>query len=302
MAAALKGAAEIGFTIISISLSLVAVFIPVLLMSGVVGRLLREFSITVALTILVSVVVSLTLTPMLCSRVLKDDHTTKHGRFYTLLERGFDALLAGYRTGLDLVLRHQRLTLLSFVATVAATVYLFVVIPKGFFPQQDTGVIYGTTEAAQDISFTDMVDRQLAVTDVVGRDPAIGHWVSTIGGLGTNPPNTGYVRIGLKPRGERDAVGDEIIARLREPLAGVPGVNYFMQVPQDLNFGGRSSRTQYQYTLQEVDLDELNVWAARVLATLKTLPEIQDVATDAQSKSAALRLVIDRDQAARFGI
>jgi HAE1 family hydrophobic/amphiphilic exporter-1/multidrug efflux pump len=271
-------------------------------MSGVVGRLLREFSITVALTILVSVVVSLTLTPMLCSRVLKDEHTTRHTRFYTLLEWGFDALLAGYRAGLDLVLRHQRLTLLSFVATVAATVCLFVVIPKGFFPQQDTGVIYGTTEAAQDISFTDMVDRQLAVTDVVGRDPAIGHWVSTIGGLGTNPPNTGYVRIGLKPRGERDAVGDEIIARLREPLAGVPGVNYFMQVPQDLNFGGRSSRTQYQYTLQAVELDELNVWAARVMAKLRTLPEIQDVATDAQSKSAALRLVIDRDQAARFGI
>jgi len=302
MAAALKGATEIGFTIISISLSLIAVFIPVLLMSGVVGRLLREFSITVALTILVSVVVSLTLTPMLCSRVLKDEHVRKHGRFYTLLERGFDALLAGYSAGLDLVLRHQRLTLLSFVATVAATVYLFVVIPKGFFPQQDTGVIYGTTEAAQDISFADMTGRQLAVTDVVGRDPAIGHWVSTIGGLGTNPPNTGFVRIGLKPRSERDAVGDEIIARLRKPLAGVPGVNYFMQVPQDLNFGGRSSRTQYQYTLQEVDLDELNVWAARVMAKLKTLPEIQDVATDAQSKSAALRLIIDRDQAARFGI
>lgn len=300
--AALKGASEIGFTIISISLSLVAVFIPILMMSGIVGRLLREFSFTVALTILVSAVVSLTLTPTMCARLLDRKSMANPGRVSRLFEAAFAALLAAYAKGLDIVLRHQRMTLLVFVGTVALTGFLYVAIPKGFFPQQDTGVIYGITEAAQDISFVEMTKRQLAVTDAISGDPDIMGWVSTIGSLGANASNTGFIRIGLKPHSERRASANEVIARLRKKLAAVQGVMFFMQVPQDLNVGARTSRTQYQYTLQHADIGELNHWAPMILDKLKTLPELQDVASDQQNRGAAISIVIDRDQASRFGI
>jgi len=302
MEAALKGAAEIGFTIISISVSLVAVFIPLLLMSGVVGRLLREFAVTVSMTIAVSVFVSLTLTPMMCSRILKDEHTTSHGRLYKLFERGFDATLEAYRRGLDWVLVHQRITLASFVATVIATGVLFAIIPKGFFPQQDTGVLFGVTYAAQDISFAEMTRRQLAVTEIISQDPDIESWAASIGVNGSQTMNNGRVFMSLKPWGARKTTAQEIINRLRRKMAAIPGVMLYLQMPQDLNVGGLLSRTQYQYTLKDADLDELNAWAPKMLARMKALPELQDVASDQQTNGATVTLVIDRDQAARFGI
>ncbi|PKU25012.1 multidrug efflux RND transporter permease subunit [Telmatospirillum siberiense] len=301
MEAAIKGAGEVGFTIVSISVSLVAVFIPILLMGGIVGRLLREFAVTVSMTILVSLIVSLTLTPMMCSRVLKDEHTSGHGRLYMAFEHGFEALLGGYARGLDWVLRHQKLILASFVATVAVTIWLFIIIPKGFFPQQDTGVLYGISDAAQDISFSEMAARQQAIGQVLSEDPDIDAWLGGIGG-GSNTLNNGSFFIGLKPQSERNATADQIVARLRKKTAAIPGVVFYLQVPQDLNVGGRLSRTQYQYTLQDADLDELNAWAPRMLEKMKTLPQLQDVATDQQTNGATVNLVIDRNQAARFGI
>jgi hydrophobic/amphiphilic exporter-1 (mainly G- bacteria), HAE1 family len=299
MEAAFKGAAEIGFTIISISISLVAVFIPLLLMSGVVGRLLREFAMTVTIAIAVSIFVSLTLTPMMCSRVLRDEHTSSHGRMYMAFEHGFERLLAAYRRGLDWVLVHRRITMASFVATLIATGMLFAAIPKGFFPQQDTGVIFGLADAAQDVSFAEMMNRQMAVAQVISADPDIDTWACSIGS-GTG--NNGRFFMSLKPWGIRKVTADQIIARLRKQLTVVPGVMLYMQVPQDFSVGGLLSRTQYQYTLKDSDLDELNTWAPRMLAKMKALPELQDVASDQQTNGGMLDLVIDRDQAARFGI
>jgi hydrophobe/amphiphile efflux-1 (HAE1) family protein len=302
MEAALKGASEIGFTIVSISLSLIAVFIPILLMGGIVGRLLREFAITVSLTIVASIVVSLTLTPMMCSRVLKDEHTTSHGKLYMMFEHGFEAMLKAYAKGLDWVLVHHKITLLSFVATVAATVALYVVIPKGFFPQQDTGVLFAVSDASQDISFGEMTRRQLALAEIISADPDVETWASSVGAGGSQTMNNGRFFIGLKPRDKRRASADQIIARLRKQAAQVPGVMLYMQVPQDLNVGGRLSRTQYQYTLQDASLEELNQWAPQMLAKLRTLPQLQDVATDQQINGATVTITIDRDQASRFGI
>jgi HAE1 family hydrophobic/amphiphilic exporter-1/multidrug efflux pump len=301
--AALKGAGEIGFTIISISLSLVAVFIPVLLMGGIVGRLLREFAVTVTITILVSVVVSLTLTPMMCSLFLKNEHGVKHGRAYMAAEAFFDGMLKVYDTGLKWVLKHQFLTLMSLLATVAATGWLYVAIPKGFFPQQDTGFIQGFSEAAQDISFSAMTSKQMALLDIVARDPAIENVSGSVGATGGSQTiNTGRVWITLKPRSERDVTADEVIHRLRPQLAKVEGIALFLQASQDINVGGRPSRTQYQYTLQDANLDELNAWGPRMLAKLKSLPQLTDVATDQQTNAPTVSLTIDRDTAARFGI
>ena len=304
MEAAFKGAEEIGFTIVSISVSLIAVFIPIMLMSGVVGRLLREFAFTVTLTILVSLLVSLTLTPMMCARVLKAEHSQSHGSMYMAFERVFDTLLRTYERGLDRVLRHQRLTMGVFLATLVATAWMFAVIPKGFFPQQDTGVVFGILDAAQDVSFEQMAHYYKDVTDVVTSDPDVDSWAGGIGAGGptTQTMNNGRVFIGLKPKGERASSADQIIARLRNKVAAIPGVALFMQVPQDINIGGRLSRTQYQYTLQDADLDEINLWAPRVLDKLRTLPELQDLATDQQINGATVTVTIDRDQAARFGI
>jgi HAE1 family hydrophobic/amphiphilic exporter-1 len=298
--AAIKGAGEIGFTIISISISLVAVFIPLLLMSGIVGRLFREFAVTVTMTIAVSAVVALTLSPMMAALFLRDERHVQHGRFYMVLERGFQWMIDHYTRGLDFVLRHQRATLLTFVATVATAVLLYIVEPKGFFPQQDTGIIVGLTDAPQDVSFDGMVNLEERLMAVAGKDPAVESWGAFVGG--SRPLNNGFVVLGLKPRDERDATADQVITRLRRKLAAVPGGTVFLQAAQDLNVGGRTSRTQYQYTLQDSNIDELNEWAPRLLAKLEKLPQLRDVASDQQSSSTMLSLVIDRDQAARFGI
>jgi hydrophobe/amphiphile efflux-1 (HAE1) family protein len=298
--AAIKGAGEIGFTIVSISVSLVAVFIPVLLMNGIIGRLFREFAVTVTLTIAASALASLTLTPMMCSLFLRSEKHRQHGRLYRISEAFFDGAIAHYARGLEFVLRHRRITLVSFILTVLLAGYLYVEVPKGFFPQQDTGSITGFTEAAQDVSFAEMSRLQKAVTDVVSKDPDIESWGSVIGGA--RSLNNGLVVMSLKPRDQRTASADQIIARLRPQLAEIKGIALFMQASQDLNVGGRLARTQYQYTLQDADLDELKTWAPRLMDKLKTLPQLRDVATDQQANGGTLSLVIDRDQAARFGI
>ncbi|WP_046866193.1 multidrug efflux RND transporter permease subunit [Microvirga massiliensis] len=301
MEAALKGAGEIGFTIVSISLSLVAVFIPLLLMGGVMGRLFREFAVTVTMAIAVSALVSLTLTPMMASRFLKDEKHARHGRLYQLTERFFDGLLNGYTRGLDVVLRHRFLTLLVFAATAAASVLLFIAIPKGFFPQQDTGLITGTSEAAQDVSFRDMLRIQQAFGAIVARDPDVATVAMSAGTGGGQSLNNGRIFIALKPRSERQASASEIINRLRPQLAKVQGAALFLQAAQDISVGGRPTRTQYQYTLQDADLTELDEWAPKLLARFRQLPELQDVATDQQTNGGTLTIEINRDQAARFG-
>jgi HAE1 family hydrophobic/amphiphilic exporter-1 len=298
--ATLKGASEIGFTIMSISISLVAVFIPLLLMGGIIGRLFREFAITMTMTIAVSAFVALTLSPTMCALFLRDEKHAKHGRAYMAVEKAFDKILAWYTRGLDYVLDHQRATLAVFLFTMALTVVLYIVIPKGFFPQQDTGIISGISDAPQDISFTEMVRRQHLLLDVVERDPGVATYGTGLGG--SRPLNNGFVIIGLKPRDDRDATADQIITRLRPQLAKVPGATLFMQAAQDLNIGGRTSRTQYQYTLQDSDINELNDWAPKELAALQKLPMLRDVASDQQTSSGMVSLEIDRDAAARYGI
>jgi HAE1 family hydrophobic/amphiphilic exporter-1 len=300
MEATLKGAGEIGFTILSISISLVAVFIPLLLMGGIIGRLFREFAITMTMTIVVSAFVALTLSPTMCALFLRDEKHAKHGKAYMMIERAFDKLLAGYTRGLDFCLDHKRTTLLTFIITVAATVLLYIYIPKGFFPQQDTGIISGLTDAPQDISFDEMVRRQHLVTDVISKDPDIASYGTGIGG--NRPINNGFLIIGLKARDERKSDADQIITRLRPQLAKVPGIQLFVQAAQDLNVGGRTSRTQYQYTLQDSDINELNEWAPKMLSALQNLPSLKDVASDQQTSSGMLSMTIDRDQASRFGI
>ncbi|SFC06987.1 hydrophobic/amphiphilic exporter-1, HAE1 family [Polaromonas sp. OV174] len=299
MEAAYRGAGEIGFTIVSISVSLVAVFIPLLLMGGIVGRLFREFAITVTLAIAVSVLISLTLTPMLCSRFLKNEHGRAHGRLYQLFERGFEALLNGYKRGLNVVLRHQFITLCVFFATLAATVALFVIIPKGFFPQQDTGFIFGSAQAGQDSSFAAMNRRMLQFADVVRQDPDVTG-LSMFGN--SSIFNTGNFFIMLKPKDEgRTLSADQIIARLRPKVANIEGASLLMQAGQDINVGGRLSRTQYQYTITDANLDELNLWAPRLLERFAQLPELTDVASDLQNAAATATLTIDRDRASSFG-
>jgi HAE1 family hydrophobic/amphiphilic exporter-1 len=301
--AAYQGAGEIAFTVLSISISLVAAFIPLLLMGGIIGRLFREFAVTVALCIGVSAVVALTLTPMMASRLLRPIEQERHGRLYRLSERAFDAMLRLYERRLDWVLRHRFITLLVFLATVAATVYLFLAIPKGFFPQQDTGLITGISEAAQDVSFAEMKRRQEALGAIIGKDPAVAAYTSSVGVSGsTSTLNTGRFFITLKPREERDVSAFQVIARLRPQLEKVEGARLFLQAAQDVNVGARLARTQFQYTLQDANLDELNAWAPKVLERLKALPELRDVASDQQIAGTSLTLAIDRDQAARYGL
>ena len=303
MEAALKGAAEIGFTIVSISASLIAVFIPLLLMGGIVGRLFREFAMTVTIAVVVSAVVSLTLTPMMCSRFLHH-HEGRHNVLYRIIEGFFTGLLAGYRVTLDIALRFRFITLLAFFATMAASVHLFIAAPKGFFPPQDTGVILGTTEGAQDISFTHMFALQQKLADVIAADPDTQSYAANMGtGLSGQTSNNGRMFITLKPWEER--VGgsiQEYIARNRAKLAKVEGGQLFMQAIPDVRTGGRVSKTEYQYTLQDADLNELYVWAPKVLAKMRTLPMLRDVTTDQQTGGTTATLVIDRDKAARFGI
>jgi HAE1 family hydrophobic/amphiphilic exporter-1 len=302
MQAAIKGAGEIGFTIVSITLSLIAVFIPLFLMGGYVGLLFREFAITVSVSLVLSLLISLTLTPMMCSRLLKPE-TKEHGRLYRLLERGFDGLLNLYERGLRIVLRHQFVTMMVMLGTIVLTGYLYIIIPKGFFPQQDTGMITGITEASEDISFPAMAERQQAVVDVVLKDPAVASVGSYIGPGGpTATLNNGRLFIALKPQGERTASADEVINRLRPKLAELQGITLYMQAAQDITIGGRVSRTQYQYTLTDPDPGELNQWSAQFLDKLKSVPGIADIASDQQNAGPLLDITINRDIASSYGI
>jgi hydrophobe/amphiphile efflux-1 (HAE1) family protein len=299
--AALKGAGEIGFTIVSITLSLIAVFIPLFLMGGYVGLLFREFAITVSVALVLSLLISLTLTPMLCARLLKPE-TKQHGWLYRLLERGFDALLNIYEAGLKIVLRHRFITLMTMFGTIALTGYLYVVIPKGFFPQQDTGLIIGLSEAAQDISFQAMAERQQALLDAIVRDPAVASVGAAVGaGGGNTTVNNGRVYIALKPKSERGSM-DDVLARLRTNLAKIQGITLYMQAAQDITIGGRVSKTMYQYTLDDADPGELNHWAALFLDRIKAVPGITDVATDQLNAGPMLDITIKREVASTYGI
>jgi len=299
--AAFKGASEIGFTIVSISVSLVAVLIPLLLMGGVIGRLFREFAVALAMAIFVSMAVSLSLTPMMASRFLRAHSETQHGRFYRWSERAFDRLLHAYERGLDLALRWSFTTLCIFFATVALSAYLFVLIPKGFFPQQDNGLLTAVSEMPQDISFAEMKRRQEELNQIVQADPAVDSIAMFIGGGGT-ALNSGRMYITLKPREARSANAQQVISRLRPKLAKVEGAKLYMQASQDVRLGGRATRTQFEFTLQDANLDELNEWAPKILARMQKLPELRDVATDQQTEGTTLQLKIDRDTAARYGI
>ncbi len=299
--AAMKGAGEIGFTIVSITLSLIAVFIPLFLMGGYVGLLFREFAVTVSVSLVLSLLISLTLTPMMCSRLLKSERK-QHGWLYRMSERGFDGLLHAYEAGLKIVLRHQFITLMAMFGTIALTGYLYVVIPKGFFPEQDTGLIIGLSEAAQDISFQAMEQRQQALIDTIMRDPAVASIGSAVGaGGGNTTVNNGRVYIALKPGNQRVPV-DQVIARLRTNLAKLQGVTLYMQAAQDITIGGRVSKTLYQYTLDDADPGELGHWAALFLAKIKTIPGIVDVATDQLNAGPMLDITIKRDVASSYGI
>ncbi|HEV7411305.1 MAG TPA: efflux RND transporter permease subunit, partial [Bradyrhizobium sp.] len=301
LAAAFKGASEIGFTIVSISVSLVAVLIPLLLMGGIIGRLFREFAVVLTMTIFVSMIVSLTLTPMMASRFLRAHKDTRHGKLYNWSERGFAAMLHAYERGLDLVLRWRLTTLVVFFITLGLSVYLFILIPKGFFPQQDNGLITATSEAAQDISFVDMKRHQEELGKIVMADPDVATVAMAIGGTG-RAGNNGSLFITLKPRSERGASAQQIIARLRPQLEKVEGARLFMQAAQDVRLGGRPTRTQFEFTLQDANLDELNEWAPKILGKMQTLGELRDVATDQQSKGTTLELKVNRDTASRYGI
>ncbi|WP_428487592.1 multidrug efflux RND transporter permease subunit [Rhodopila sp.] len=303
MQAALKGAGEIGFTIVSISFSLVAVFIPLLLMGGIVGRMFREFAMTVTIAVLVSAFVSLTLTPMMCSRFLRH-HAGGHNWAYRMVERFLEGLIGGYRRTLDVALRFQFITLMVFLATASLTVYLFMIIPKGFFPAQDTGVIFGASEGAQDISFTRMAELQQKLNAIVAADPDTASYGALVGaGVGGQTGNNGRMYIALKPWDERTGGNaQQFIDRNRPKFNAVMGGRAFLQAIPDIKLGGRISKTEYQYTLQDASLNELFEWAPKVLGKLQTLPMLRDVTSDQQVGGTTATLVIDRDRAARFGI
>ena len=298
--AAMRGAREVGFTVMSISLSLVAVFIPILLMGGIIGRLFREFAVTLSVAILVSLVVSLTTTPMMCARLLKPHEDKKEpGRWYRWSERAFEFLLNGYRRSLTWVLNHGVLVLLILAATVALNVHLYIAIDKGFFPQQDTGRLTGMIQGDQSISFQAMKKKQAIFVDKIQHDPAVDTVVAFTGG---GQRNGGFMFVSLKPLTERHESADQVIARLRPQLAHVAGASVFLQPVQDIRIGGRQSNAQYQYTLQADDLNELYNWAPKIRDAMAALPELTDVNTDQQSKGLETLLTIDRDTAARLGI
>ncbi len=297
MEAALHGAKEIGFTVVSISISLIAVFIPILLMGGLVGRLFREFAVTLSIAIVVSLVVSLTTTPMMCARLLRPHAEEHHGRLFQASERGFQWIMARYERSLAWVLRHQPLTLAVAVATMVATIGLYIVVPKGFFPQQDTGRIVGSIVAAQDVSYQGMERLLKQYVAVVQSDPGLENVTGFVGG-----GNTGRMFCSLKPADQRKDSADQIIARLRAKTAHIPGAALYMQPVQDLRIGGRPASAQYQYTLQGDDARELFEWAPRVLQKLRTLPQLADVNSDLQNKGLEATVVIDRPTASRLGV
>jgi len=301
--AALEGAKQIGFTIVSITTSLVAVFIPILLMGGIIGRLFREFSVTLTIAIAISALVSLTVTPTMAAKLLRARGVAKApNRFQRASERVFEGLARAYDRALGWVLARGRLMLLLTLATLGLTVVLAWAVPKGLFPQQDTGLLAGSSEASQDISSAAMRERQEVVNAIVSQDPDIDHVVSFVGAANGSTGNTGTLFVALKPYGQRRATADQIVARLRPKLARVPGVTLFLQAVQDVRLGGRASRTQYQYTMEGARLDQLQEWAPRVLDQLKKLPELRDVATDQQTAGLELAVVVDRDTAGRLGV
>jgi multidrug efflux pump len=297
--AALLGSSEIGFTVLSMSTSLVAVFIPILLMGGIVGRLFREFAVTLAVAIGVSLVVSLTTTPMMCARFLRPEYEHTHGRVYRASERFFDWILRRYESSLAWVLRHPQLTVIVTALTIAVNIMLYMIVPKGFFPQQDTGRIMGSIVGDQDLSFNAMRQKLAQFIDIVKSDPAVDNVVGFTGGGTANRAN---LFIQLKPLRERKVSADQVINRLRPKLASIPAATLFMQVNQDLRVGGRGSNAQYQYTLSADNLKDLNYWSQRLLQELRKLPEIRDANTDQQTQGLQLSLVIDRDTASRLGV
>jgi multidrug efflux pump len=303
MEAVLKGSEQIGFTILSLTVSLIAVLIPLLFMGDVVGRLFREFAVTLSVTILVSAVVSLTLTPMMCARLLRHKKPSEQGRFYRESERVFQKVIDFYGRTLTWVLDHQRATLVVAVGTLVATLLLYLLIPKGFFPIQDTGVILGVSEASQSVSFKAMAERQQALAKVILRDPAVASLTSFIGIDGTNTTiNTGRIQINLKPLEDREIGASDLIRRLAPKLAKVSGITLYMQPVQDLTVEDRVSRAQFQYSLEDADANELAVWVPRFIARLQTLPELRDVASDQQNAGLQARLIFDRTTASRLGI
>ena len=303
MQAALKGAKQIGFTIISLSVSLIAVFIPLIFMTGIVGRLFREFAITLSAAVAVSAVVSLTLTPMMCARLLRPEDKSKHGRLYLFTDRMFQGLLGAYDRSLQWVLRHQALTLGVAGLTLVATVWLYVIIPKGLLPEQDTGLIIGVTDSAQSISFRSMVQRQRSIAEIVQRDPDVVNVASFVGAGTVNATvNSGRLYLNLKPRDHRKATASQIIDRLRAATESVEGISLYMQAAQDVQIDSRISRTQYQYTLQDADVVELSEWAPKLLAKLREKPALTDVASDQQSGGLQVQVEVDREKASRYNI
>jgi multidrug efflux pump subunit AcrB len=304
MPAALTGSRQIGFTVVSMTTSLCAVFIPLLFMGGLIGRLFHEFAVTLCLAILVSGVISLTLTPMLCSRFLRSHASYgKPGPFYRVSEAAFNWLMGVYLRGLRWVLRHQNLMLAVTVLTLALTVFLYAEVPKGFFPQQDTGVIQGTTDAAQDVSFQAMMKLQKQMADIVLADPGVASMGSFIGiGSGNGTGNNGRMFITLKPRSQRKETADQIIARLRRKTANIPGMTLILQASQDIRVGARGSKAQYQYSLQSSSLDDLTHWTPLLVSKLQQFPQLKDVSTDQQTRGLQANVVINRDAASRLGI
>jgi multidrug efflux pump len=304
--AAMKGSKEIGFTVLSMSTSLIAVFIPILLMGGTVGKLFREFAVTLSIAIAVSLLVSLTTTPMLCARFLKSRDDSRHGPIYRASERAFEWLHDEYAVGLRWVLRHQALILCVVIGTVALNIYLFTIVPFGFFPQQDTGRMGGRTRASQDIAFDSMRVKQQQLAQMVLDDPAIQSVTAFVGGGGPGggSTNVGNMFISLKPLNERPGrvTADQVVNRLRGKLTSVPGAALILQVQQEFQVGGRGSDAQYQYTLSDENLNELNSWAPQLMTRMRTMPELRDVSTDQQNQGLAANLVIDRDAASRLGI
>jgi multidrug efflux pump len=301
--AALKGSAEIGFTIISLSISLIAVLIPLLFMGDVVGRLFREFAVTLSVTILLSAIVSLTLTPMMAARLLSHKPESQQSWFYRTSEHAFESVIAFYGKTVQIVLRHQPLTLFVFLVTLVATIYLYVIVPKGFFPVQDTGVIMGISEGPQDVSFAAMANRQQALARAILQDDAVDSLSSFIGIDGTNATlNTGRIQINLKPISERGVDSSAVIRRLQPLVDRVAGISLFMQPVQDLTVETRVSRTQFQYSLEDLSADELGVWAPRFVEKLREVPELRDVASDQQNNGQQLNVSIDRDTASRLGV
>ena len=303
MEAALKGAGQIGFTILSLTISLIAVLIPLLFMGDVVGRLFREFAVTLAVTIIISAVVSLTLTPMMCARILKHNPASQQTRFYRVSERAFDNMIAFYGRTLRVVLRFQPIALLVAVATLCLTIFLYIIIPKGFFPVQDTGEIQGISQAAETISFPAMAERQQAMAKIILQDPAVESLSSFIGADGTNTTlNSGRFSINLKPLSQRDLSAADVIRRLQKSLAQVDGLELFMQPVQNISVDDRVTRTEYQFTLEDPSQSELNLWTDRFVDKLKDLPDLEDVATDEQNGGLAESINIDRVTASRLGV